>query len=203
MCGSDQAGGEYVTPASLKPVPKDQERGTKPTFSTCFNGFREAKAGDLVLEDFPITFEGYSYPYGRLAYIKGRPPAPVILVHHNYAGLKQFDVDQACFIARAGYVGLAVDLYQETATFSAYDRGRNFGRPLQRDAFGAMIKAEQLMEQQQPGGSPCGCGSRRSVTVLCASLLVYILSSDSYKVYRPHVREDEEREGRGSVSKTP
>ena len=29
-----------------------------------------------------------------VAYIKGRPPSPVVIVHHNYAGLKQFDVDQ-------------------------------------------------------------------------------------------------------------
>ena len=41
----------------------------------------------------------------------GRNLAPVVLVHHNYAGLKQFDVAQACFLARAGYVGLAEDLY--------------------------------------------------------------------------------------------
>lgn len=62
--------------------------------------FDEAKPGDLIVEEFPITFEGYTYKYGRIAYIKGRGPRPVILVHHNYCGLKQFDVDQACFIAR-------------------------------------------------------------------------------------------------------
>ena len=64
--------------------------------------FDEAKNGDLVVEDFPITFEGYTYKYGRIAYVKGRDPRPVILVHHNYCGLKQFDVDQACFMARCG-----------------------------------------------------------------------------------------------------
>lgn len=62
----------------------------------------EAKNGDLVVEEFPITFEGYTYKYGRIAYVKGRDPRPVILVHHNYCGLKQFDVDQACFMARCG-----------------------------------------------------------------------------------------------------
>lgn len=54
------------------------------------------------MEEFPITFEGYTYKYGRIAYVKGRDPRPVILVHHNYCGLKQFDVDQACFMARCG-----------------------------------------------------------------------------------------------------
>lgn len=60
----------------------------------------EAKPGDLIVEEFPITFGGYCYKFGRIAYVKGRDPRPVILVHHNYCGLKQFDVDQACFIAR-------------------------------------------------------------------------------------------------------
>ena len=62
--------------------------------------FLEAQPGDLIVEEFPITFGGYCYKHGRIAYVKGRDPRPVILVHHNYCGLKQFDVDQACFIAR-------------------------------------------------------------------------------------------------------
>ena len=72
-----------------------------------------ATEGRLILESFPLTFEGYTYAHGHIAYIEGRPPAPVIQVQHNYAGLKQFDIDQACFLARCGYVGLAVDLYRE------------------------------------------------------------------------------------------
>ena len=60
------------------------------------------------MEEFPISFDGYDYIHGRIAYIVGSAPAPVILVHHNYAGLKQFDIDQACFFAKVGYVGLAV-----------------------------------------------------------------------------------------------
>jgi len=70
----------------------------------------------------PLTFEGHTYPHSRIAYVKGRPPAPVVLVHPNYAGLKQFDIDQACFLARAGYVGLAIDLYQDSAVYSYEDR---------------------------------------------------------------------------------
>lgn len=99
--------------------------------------------GRLIVESFPLTFEGYTYAHGHIAYVEGRPPAPVIQVQHNYAGLKQFDIDQACFLARCGalsfqsvwplwlsvllaalltpppccpnpgYVGLAVDLYRE------------------------------------------------------------------------------------------
>jgi dienelactone hydrolase len=76
----------------------------------------------LVVEKFPVTFEGYTYPHGRIAYVKGRAPRPVVLVHPNYAGLKQFDIDQACFLARAGYVGLAVDSYKESERYKFEDR---------------------------------------------------------------------------------
>jgi len=133
MCGGDQsqlASEHYTTPKSLKPVDKEK-----------------AKNGDLVVEEFPITFEGYTYKYGRIAYVKGRDPRPVILVHHNYCGLKQFDVDQACFMARLGYVGLAVDLYQETPSFTCYDRARVSGRPVDRDAFHACAKEENLLQR--------------------------------------------------------
>ena len=36
-----------------------------------------------------------------------------MLVIHNYQGLKFFDVDVAEYLARVGYVGLAIDLYGE------------------------------------------------------------------------------------------
>lgn len=76
----------------------------------------------LVIEPLSVTFKGVTYPHGKIAYVRGRAPAPVVLVHHNYAGLKQFDIDQAAFLARAGFVGLAVDLYAETASYSYADR---------------------------------------------------------------------------------
>ena len=59
-----------------------------------------------------------------VAYIKGRPPSPVVIVHHNYAGLKQFDVDQAAFLARCGFVGVAVDTYREVGLVGHPDPAR-------------------------------------------------------------------------------
>ncbi len=38
-------------------------------------------------------------------------PRPLVLVIHNYQGLKSFDIDVAEYLARVGYVGLAIDLY--------------------------------------------------------------------------------------------
>mmetsp|Transcript_102385 Transcript_102385/g.298521 ORF Transcript_102385/g.298521 Transcript_102385/m.298521 type:complete len:330 (+) Transcript_102385:59-1048(+) len=105
MCGPD---GEapavpYQTPRCLRPNPS-------------------AGPGEVVVESFPITYDGYTYKHGHIAYVKGRPPAPVVLVHHNYAGLKQFDIDQACFLAKVGYVGLATDLYKEVPEYKFEDR---------------------------------------------------------------------------------
>jgi len=119
MCGPDAELPEkpYRTPSCLRPV-------------------ATASAGEgLVVENFPITFEGYTYAHGRIAYCKGRPPAPVVLVHPNYAGLKQFDVDQACFLAKVGYVGLALDLYKVTPEYTFEDRGllKNDLRGLPKD----------------------------------------------------------------------
>lgn len=107
MCGGDETPPTqgWSTPKCLRPVPLEA-----------------AGDGDLVVEEFPLTYSGYTYPHSRIAHVKGRKPVPVVLVHHNYAGLKQFDIDQACFLARAGYVGLAVDCYREKDTYTFTDR---------------------------------------------------------------------------------
>jgi len=107
MCGGDEAPpkGAYASPQCLQP-----------------SAVEDATDGDLVVEKFPITFEGYTYPHGRIAYVKGRTPRPVVLVHANYAGVKQFDVDQACFLAKVGYVGFAVDWYKEKESYTYQDR---------------------------------------------------------------------------------
>eukprot|EP00732_Lithocolla_globosa_P002825 Lithocolla_globosa_v1_NODE_1989_length_2226_cov_3.643943.p1 type:complete len:317 gc:universal NODE_1989_length_2226_cov_3.643943:1036-1986(+) len=66
----------------------------------------------IKLESFPVEFEGFSYQ-GWLAFQDNdHIQRPVVLVFPNYAGLKQFDKDQAIFLAQLGYVGLAVDLYK-------------------------------------------------------------------------------------------
>ena len=73
------------------------------------------------LESFPLTFGGYTYE-GWIAYRVGHKPAPLVLVLPNYAGLKQFDKDQAMFMAKLGYIGLAVRLYKEVPGYQKEDR---------------------------------------------------------------------------------
>lgn len=92
-------------------------------------------AGELVIEEFPLSYNGYTYTHSRIAYVTGRGPVPVVLVYPNYAGLKQFDVDVAAFLARCGYVGLAVDLYKDVpGEYTFADRNPH------RDASADIIK---------------------------------------------------------------
>ena len=113
--------------------------------SVSFVSGAAAADGEYVSEEFPVSFEvqvlfdetcsplpsnlrpsvrgikGYTYK-SWICYKKGAVKKPVVLVFPNYAGLKQFDKDQAMFIAKLGYVGLAVDLYKEEEDYMYEDR---------------------------------------------------------------------------------
>lgn len=123
MCGLDDAvppDTAYRTPHVLRP-------GPSPLTATAQAALHQAPvasvSGDLVIEAFPLEFAGYTYTHSRICYVADRPPAPLVLVHANYAGLKQFDIDVAAFLARIGYVGLAVDLYKDVpGTYEFKDR---------------------------------------------------------------------------------
>lgn len=108
---------------------------------------------------------GYEYE-GWIAFDPSAPPRPVVLVFPNYAGLKQFDIDQAVcvkksnflqnpfcclqfillhplilwslsigvvnntcrYLAKCGYVGVAVDLYKSTDAYP-----RTLRNPVDKD----------------------------------------------------------------------
>jgi len=112
-----------------------------------------AADGDLVVENFPITYEGYTYTHGAIAYIKGRPPAPVVMVNPNYAGVKQFDIDQASFLAKVGYVGLVVDLYKDSGEydFSIHNPEKGCDPELAKKHFkGAFREMNRLLLNPKP-----------------------------------------------------
>jgi len=117
--GNDD-GREYVTQQHLQP---GRSALLKPAGVA---GGPTTGEGQLIVESFPLTFQGYTYKHGVIAYIAGRAPAPVVIVHHNYAGLKQFDIDQACFLAKCGYVGIAVDLYKESKLIGEPDQALTY-----------------------------------------------------------------------------
>lgn len=68
-------------------------------------------APDLIRDDIAFHFRGHDYLGHLVAPPAGTGPRPVVLVVHNYQGLKSFDVIVAEYMARLGYVGLAVDMY--------------------------------------------------------------------------------------------
>mmetsp|Transcript_110992 Transcript_110992/g.220768 ORF Transcript_110992/g.220768 Transcript_110992/m.220768 type:complete len:326 (-) Transcript_110992:67-1044(-) len=61
-------------------------------------------------EDVHITFRGRQYE-GRLVAEADVPPRPLVIIIHNFQGLKTFDEQVAEYMARIGYVGLAIDTY--------------------------------------------------------------------------------------------
>lgn len=69
-----------------------------------------AADGTLRHEEIPLTYEGRSFR-GRMCWCEGAGSRPLVLVVHNYAGLKRFDEEQAAYVARCGFAALAVDMY--------------------------------------------------------------------------------------------
>ena len=68
-------------------------------------------AADLRKAEIGFTFRGNDYVGHLVAPSESTGPRPLVVVSHNYQGLKFFDVDVAEYLARVGYVGLAIDLY--------------------------------------------------------------------------------------------
>mgnify|MGYP003628189867 FL=1 len=70
-------------------------------------------APELQRADIPLTLGDNKFLGHLVAPADSAGPRPLVLVIHNYQGLKFFDVDVAEYLARLGYVGLAVDMYGE------------------------------------------------------------------------------------------
>ena len=68
-------------------------------------------APELRRDEIRVSHEGQEYVGRLVAPPAAAGPRPLVLVIHNYQGLKFFDVDVAEYLARIGYVGLAVDMY--------------------------------------------------------------------------------------------
>jgi dienelactone hydrolase len=71
-------------------------------------------APDLQRAELRFNFADNSYCGHLVAPAAALGSRPLVLVVHNYQGLKFFDVDVAEYLARIGYVGLAIDMYGET-----------------------------------------------------------------------------------------
>jgi dienelactone hydrolase len=71
-------------------------------------------APELQRDDISFEFAGNEFLGHLVAPPAAAGPRPLVLVIHNYQGLKFFDVDVAEYLARVGYAGLAIDLYGNT-----------------------------------------------------------------------------------------
>mmetsp|Transcript_159 Transcript_159/g.261 ORF Transcript_159/g.261 Transcript_159/m.261 type:complete len:352 (+) Transcript_159:137-1192(+) len=84
----------------------------------------------VKVDKFEVDFDGVTY-CGYIAFKESYAKsgnsykAPLVLIYPNYAGLKQWDVEVAVFIAKLGYVGLAVDLFASTAAYPFEEHVRN------------------------------------------------------------------------------
>lgn len=68
---------------------------------------------DLRRDNLDLEFQGVKYKSYLVAPAESVGPRPMVMVIHNYQGLKFFDIDVAEYFARVGYVGFAIDLYGE------------------------------------------------------------------------------------------
>lgn len=68
-------------------------------------------APELQRTDIPVQFGNNEFLGHLVAPPLSAGPRPLVLVIHNYQGLKFFDVDVAEYLARLGYAALAVDMY--------------------------------------------------------------------------------------------
>lgn len=66
---------------------------------------------ELRRDEIKVGFQGHEFHGYLVAPPEDAGKRPVVLIVHNFQGLKFFDVQVAEFFARVGYVGVAVDLY--------------------------------------------------------------------------------------------
>lgn len=135
---SDRPAVLYKTQAHLRLDRSGRSQGRTWSIHSAATASSTVKCETLL-----VQYEGYTYK-SDIAFQEGKERAPVVLVFPNYAGKKQFDVDQAVFLAKLGYVGVAVDLYKDTVEYSLADRNPNKDTPEElvgkhwSGAFGAM-----------------------------------------------------------------
>lgn len=91
-----------------------------------------------------IEFHGNEFLGHMVAPSEASGPRPLVLVIHNYQGLKGFDVDVAEYLARVGYVGLAIDMYGNDVPADERDFPADTTQIMhfQKQCFEAMVKLD-------------------------------------------------------------
>ena len=98
-------------------------------------------APDLQHRTLAFDLNGHHFEGHLVAPAAEVGPRPLILVIHNYQGLKQFDRDVAEYLARLGYVGLAIDMYGDQVPMDQreFPTDPALIEPFQKKCFQAMV----------------------------------------------------------------
>ena len=99
---------------------------------------------DLQRREIEIEHEGEKYIGSLVAPPVSSGVRPLVLVIHNYQGLKFFDVDVAEYLARVGYVGLAIDMYGDRVPANERTFPEDLDRvaDFQKKCFEAMVRLD-------------------------------------------------------------
>ena len=100
--------------------------------------------GSLRRKTVRLDISGNNFLGHLVSPAESEGPRPLVLVVHNYQGLKGFDVDVAEYLARVGYVGLAVDMYGNDVPADKRDFPEQFAdvEAFQKRCFQAMVKLD-------------------------------------------------------------
>ena len=116
---------------NLTCTPTDQPPATN--YKTVVKrNFTNGGGAPIQVEKMKFKWNNYTYTH-HIAYQKGKTSLPLIIVFPNYAGEKQFDIDQAIFLAKCGYTALTVDMYKETPYENGVSYPKNNRNPLKTD----------------------------------------------------------------------
>ena len=100
--------------------------------------------GSLRRKTVHLDISGNNFLGHLVSPAESEGPRPLVLVVHNYQGLKGFDVDVAEYLARVGYVGLAIDMYGNDVPADKRDFPEQFAdvEAFQKRCFQAMVKLD-------------------------------------------------------------
>ena len=133
-----------ILPASPRPAKLNLQHHSSSEKSVKTNPNLWPTDGSLRRKTVHLDINGNNFLGHLVAPSASEGPRPLILVVHNYQGLKGFDVDVAEYLARVGYVGLAVDMYGNDVPADKRDFPEQVAdvENFQKRCFQAMVKLD-------------------------------------------------------------
>jgi dienelactone hydrolase len=104
---------------------------------------------DLQRAEINFNFRNNSYKGFVVAPSVEQCPRPLILILHNFQGLKFFEIDVAEYLARLGYVGIAADLYGDAVPPDQrlWPEEENLVKPFMKKCFEGLVSLDHDHEK--------------------------------------------------------